>query len=92
MMIGMGNPIQTLPISVAARQEIDLIGVFRYANTYKSAIELVVSGNPLLPDLSKLVTQRFRGMEKIPDAFEMAGKVKDEGGNLVLKVVVDMSS
>jgi len=92
MMIGMGNPIQTLPISAAALREVDLLGSFRYANTYKAAIELVASGNPLLPDLSKLLTQRFTGLDDIPKAFEMAGKVKDEKGNLVLKVLVDLGS
>ena len=44
MLIGMGNPIQTLPVSAAALREVDLVGVFRYANTYKDAIELVASG------------------------------------------------
>lgn len=88
MLIGMGSPIQTLPISAAALREIDLVGVFRYANTYAEAIKLVGS-NPLLPDLSKLVTQRYQGFEKIPDAFAMAGRVKDDEGKLVLKVVVE---
>jgi L-iditol 2-dehydrogenase len=92
MLIGMGSPIQTLPISAAALREIDLVGVFRYANTYEEAIELVSSGNPLLPDLSKLVTQRFSGFDGIPGAFSMAGRVKDDEGNLVLKVVVDTTN
>ncbi|KAI9875345.1 MAG: hypothetical protein M1830_008591, partial [Pleopsidium flavum] len=35
MLIGMGTPIQTLPISAAALREVDLMGVFRYANTYE---------------------------------------------------------
>ncbi|TVY20570.1 Sorbitol dehydrogenase [Lachnellula arida] len=89
MLIGMGSPIQTLPISAAALREVDLVGVFRYANTYAEAIELVSSGNPLLPDLSKLITQRFDGFDAIPEAFAMAGRVKDDEGKLVLKVVVD---
>ena len=89
MLIGMGNPIQTLPISAAALREVDLVGVFRYADTYGEAIKIVSSGNPLLPDLSKLVTHRYRGFENIPDAFTMAGKVKDDEGKLVLKVLVE---
>ncbi|KAH8648982.1 chaperonin 10-like protein [Tricladium varicosporioides] len=89
MLIGMGSPIQTLPISAAALREVDLVGVFRYANTYEEAIKLVSSGNPLLPDLSKLITQRFKGFEDIPVAFAMAGRVKDDEGKLVLKVLVD---
>jgi L-iditol 2-dehydrogenase len=85
----MGNPIQTLPISAAALREVDLVGVFRYANTYEEAIKIVSSGNPLLPDLSTLVTQRYRGFENIPDAFAMASRVKDDEGKLVLKVLVE---
>lgn len=89
MLIGMGSPIQTLPISAAALREIDLVGVFRYANTYEEAIKIVSSGNPLLPDLSKLITQRYKGFDGIPSAFEMAGRVKDDEGNLVIKVLID---
>jgi L-iditol 2-dehydrogenase len=92
MLIGMGSPIQTLPISAAALREIDLVGVFRYANTYEDAIKLVASGNPLLPDLSKLITQRFKGFNSIPGAFAMAGRVKDDEGRLVLKVLVDTAN
>lgn len=89
MLIGMGNPIQTLPISAAALREVDLVGVFRYANTYKDAIELVASGNPLLPDLSKLITQRYKGLNSAPEAFDMARRVQDDKGNLVIKVLID---
>ncbi len=91
MIIGMGTPIQTIPISAASLREVDLIGVFRYANTYPAAIELLAGQNERLPDISKLVTQRFRGLDNIPAAFAMAGKVKDEQGNLVLKVMVNTS-
>ncbi|KAK3331144.1 chaperonin 10-like protein [Apodospora peruviana] len=90
MIIGMGNPIQTLPISAASLREVDLVGVFRYANTYPRVIELLASENPLLPDLTKLITHRYRGMENIPRAFDMAAKVKDDEGKLVIKVMVDM--
>lgn len=89
MLVGMGSPIQTLPISAAALREVDLVGVFRYANTYPEAIELVASGHELLPDLEKLVTHRFYGLDCVQHAFEMAGKTSDEDGNLVLKVVVE---
>jgi len=90
MIIGMGNPIQTLPISAASLREVDLVGVFRYAGTYPRAIELLASGNPLLPDLTKLITHRHGGMESIPDAFSMAARVADDEGKLVLKVMVNM--
>lgn len=90
MIIGMGNPVQTLPVSAASLREVDLVGVFRYANTYPRAIELLGSGNPLLPDLTKLVTHRFSGLDNIPKAFDMAARVKDDDGKLILKAMVDM--
>ncbi|KAK3371977.1 chaperonin 10-like protein [Podospora didyma] len=90
MIIGMGNPIQTLPISAASLREVDLIGVFRYANTYPRAIELLASKNPLLPDLTLLITHRYSGMAAITEAFDMAAKVKDAEGKLVLKVMVNI--
>ena len=91
-MVGMGTPIQTLPISAAALKEVDLIGVFRYANTYPKAIELVASKPPGLPALEKLITQRFNGLQNIQSAFDMAGRTQDDDGNLVIKVLVDTSS
>ncbi len=90
MLIGMGTPILTLPMSAAALREVDLLGVFRYANTYARAIELLANRPAAMPDLSTLVTHHFKGIENIPKAFAMAGQVKDEQGKLVLKVVVDM--
>lgn len=90
MLISMGSPIQTLPISAAALREVDLLGVFRYASTYEKVIELVASGNPLLPDLEKLVTHWFSALDAVQRAFELAGKTKDEDDHLVLKVVVEL--
>ncbi|KAJ3476596.1 hypothetical protein NLG97_g9077 [Lecanicillium saksenae] len=90
MIIGMGTPILTLPMSAAALREVDLVGVFRYANTYAKAIELLANRPAAMPDLSPLVTHHFKGIENIPSAFAIAGQVKDEQGKLVLKVVVDM--
>ncbi|KAI1658625.1 sorbitol dehydrogenase [Daldinia decipiens] len=91
MIIGMGMPVQTLPIMAASLKEVDLVGVFRYANAYREAIELLASGNKVLPDVLKLVTHRFRGLSDVPGAFDTAAKVKDEKGDLVIKVMVDMT-
>lgn len=44
VLIGMGNPIQTLPIGSASLREVDIIGVFRYANTYPVALGLLAGG------------------------------------------------
>lgn len=85
----MGTPIQTLPISAAALREVDIVGVFRYANTYPIGIEVVSKKGPGYPDFSKLVTHKYRGLESAEEAFEMAGKTKDDKGNLVIKVVLE---
>ncbi|PSN61261.1 sorbitol dehydrogenase-like protein [Corynespora cassiicola Philippines] len=89
LLIGMGTPIQTLPISAAALREVDIVGVFRYANTYPTGVEIVSKTGPDYPDFSKLVTHRFKGLESQVEAFEMAGKTKDDNGNLVIKVVLE---
>jgi L-iditol 2-dehydrogenase len=89
MLIGMGVPIQTLAMSAAALREVDLVGVFRYANTYPEGIEIATSTSPDAPNLGKLVTHKFVGLDKCVDAFGMAGRTKDDDGNLVLKVVIE---
>lgn len=89
LLIGMGTPIQTLPISAAALREVDIMGVFRYANTYPTGIEVVSKKGDDYPDFSKLVTHRYKGLESAVEAFEMAGKTKDDNGNLVIKVVLE---
>ncbi|KPM39289.1 hypothetical protein AK830_g7276 [Neonectria ditissima] len=91
MIIGMGTPVLTLPISAASLREVDLIGVFRYAKTYRYVLDLLADQPAAMPDLTKLVTQRYKGMDRIEEAFKMAGKIKDDNGNLVIKVVVEMS-
>jgi L-iditol 2-dehydrogenase len=89
LLIGMGTPIQTLPISAAALREVDLKGVFRYANTYPTGIQVVSKSGPDYPDFSKLVTHRYKGLDAAEEAFEMAAKTKDDKGNLVIKVVLE---
>ena len=91
MLIGMGTPVQTLPISAAALREVDLVGVFRYANTYPKGIEVISKKGSDYPDFSKLVTHRYRGLEDADKAFEMAGKTKDQSGKPVLKVVIELN-
>lgn len=89
VIVGMGNPIQTIPISAAALREVDIRGTFRYANTYPTAIELATSQNSGLPDLARIITHRYHGLSEVKRAFEMAGETHDEEGNIVLKVLVE---
>ena len=91
MLVGMGHPIQTLPLGAAALREVDIVGVFRYANTYPESIEIVQQAARSAdgPDFSKLITHRFSGLEGAPKAFEMAGKTKEADGKLIIKEVID---
>lgn len=89
MIVGMGNPVQTLPISAAAHREVDILGTFRYANAYEKAIEVLATRQPDGPAFEKLITHRFEGLENAEEAFKMAGRTKDDQGELVLKVVVN---
>ncbi|KAF2027609.1 GroES-like protein [Setomelanomma holmii] len=88
VMVGMGTPIQTLPMSASHLKEVDIIGIFRYANTYPTGIKLISSG--VLPSLDNMITHRYHGLSSVKEAFELAGKTVDNDGNLVLKVLVEM--
>ena len=88
----MGTPIETLPMSVAGTREIDLLGVWRYANTYPRALEIMQAAGKegsSVPDVQKLLTHRFRGLDTVPQAFSVAARTSDDDGKLVIKVVVN---
>ncbi|KAA8909386.1 chaperonin 10-like protein [Sphaerosporella brunnea] len=56
VLVGMGTPVMTLPISAAALREVDILGGFRYANTYPAGIEILKMGK--LEILSGIVQER----------------------------------
>ncbi|CEO59267.1 Putative Sorbitol dehydrogenase [Penicillium brasilianum] len=86
--IGMGNPIQTLPVGAAALREVDIIGVFRYDGyAYPAAIALLGSGK-LKSTEEKVVTHRLP-LEEGERAFTLAGKGVDEDGRPVVKVIIE---
>ncbi|OJD36059.1 sorbitol dehydrogenase [Diplodia corticola] len=87
IMVGMGTPIQTLPMSASHLKEVDIIGIFRYANTYPTGMKIISSG--ALPNLDMMVTHRFSGLESAEEAFELAGRTADDDGKLVLKVLIE---
>jgi L-iditol 2-dehydrogenase len=62
---GMGKDEVALPVSRIQAREIELTGVFRYANTWPLAIELASSGRV---DLDSLVTGRFP-LDRVEDAL-----------------------
>ncbi|KAH8114001.1 GroES-like protein [Phellopilus nigrolimitatus] len=85
MLVGMGARNVLLPISAAATREVDILGSFRYANTYPQALALLSAG--ALPNIDKLITHRF-ALEDAGAAFELLAKGADEHGRLALKVMV----
>jgi L-iditol 2-dehydrogenase len=88
IMVGMGTPIQTLPMSASHLKEVDILGIFRYANTYPTGIKILSAG--VLPNLDNMITHRYHGLASAKEAFELAGKTVDKDGKLVLKVLVEM--
>lgn len=86
--IGMGNPVQTLPVGAAALREVDVIGVFRYDGyAYPAAVELMGSG--LFARVEELVVTHRVKLEDGERAFGLAGKGVDEQGRTVVKVVIE---
>lgn len=90
IMVGMGTPIQTVPLSAAHLREVDILGIFRYANTYPTGIRLLAGkGAMKIPSLDDMVTHKFKGLANAKQAFELASRTVDDDGKLVLKVVIE---
>jgi L-iditol 2-dehydrogenase len=84
VLVGMGTPTMELPVQLIQNRELILTGVFRYANTWPTAIELVRSGRV---DLDTMVTARY-SLEETASALDsdrVSGSIKSVvevgGGN-----------
>jgi L-iditol 2-dehydrogenase len=66
VMVGLGTPVQSLNIGLAGVHEVDLLGIWRYANTFPTAIELLRTGQI---DLKPMITHTF-DLEKAADALK----------------------
>lgn len=69
VLVGMGGDSLELPLSVVQERELLVTGVFRYANTWPSAIALVAAG---AIRLDHLVTGHF-ALERTAEALTAAG-------------------
>jgi len=68
VLVGMGGDEVPLPLSVVQEREIELTGTFRYANTWPTAIALVMSGRV---DLDRLVTGTY-GLDQVVEALTVS--------------------
>jgi L-iditol 2-dehydrogenase len=67
VVVGMGQPVQNINIGAAAVREVDLLSLWRYANTFRTAIDLIASGQV---DVKPLITHVFE-LEKAADALQL---------------------
>jgi len=81
VIVGRGSLNVELPLVNAATREVDIRGIFRYANSYEDALGLITSGKI---DVKPLVTHRFP-LEETLKAFETA----KTGAGGAIKVVID---
>ncbi|CAJ1952615.1 unnamed protein product [Sphenostylis stenocarpa] len=76
-LVGMGHSVMTLPLTPAAVREVDVVGVFRYMNTWPLCLEFLRSGKI---DVKPLITHRFGFSQKeVEEAFETSAR----GGNAI---------
>jgi L-iditol 2-dehydrogenase len=83
VLIGMPT-VDDIPIRVveAICKEVDIRGIFRYANSYRPAIKLVSKGKI---DVKSMITTRFP-LDKVQEALEYPGK----NPGTCIKVMVDI--
>ena len=81
MLVGLGAPTASFPIVNVATREVDIRGIFRYANCYRHPLGLVTSGKV---DVKPLVTHRYP-LEETLQAFETART----GSGGAIKVMID---
>jgi len=81
LLVGMGPPEIKVPLLSAAIREIDIRGVFRYANCYPIALDLVSTGKI---NVKPLITHRFT-LEQTLQAFETSRLGTDGAIKVIIK-------
>ncbi|WWC67990.1 uncharacterized protein I206_101909 [Kwoniella pini CBS 10737] len=83
--VGMGTKVLSLPCGPSLLSEVDLIGVFRYANTYPDALSLLASGK--LGNVGAMASHYY-SLENAEQAFNDLRRGKDDNGKTVIKPMV----
>ena len=74
MLVGMGASAMRLELCAAAAREVDIVGSFRYANTYPLCVSLLASKRL---DIAPLITHRFGwSASQLLSGFEAAASGK----------------
>ncbi|KAI5658806.1 hypothetical protein M9H77_27599 [Catharanthus roseus] len=82
-LVGMGHCDMTLPLTPAASREVDILGIFRYKNTWPLCIEFIRSGKI---DVKPLITHRYGFSQKeVEEAFETSAR-----GGKAIKVMFNL--
>eukprot|EP00897_Mesotaenium_endlicherianum_P003432 jgi/Mesen1/3116/ME000184S02183 len=75
LLVGMGHSEMTLPLTSSSAREVDVIGVFRYSNTYPLCLALLQSKRV---DVKPLITHRFGfSQEEVVKAFDVSAQGGD---------------
>ncbi|KAJ6850062.1 sorbitol dehydrogenase [Iris pallida] len=82
-LVGMGHNEMTVPLTPAAAREVDIVGIFRYKDTWPLCIQFLQSGKI---DVKPLITHRFGFSQKeVEEAFEVSAR-----GSTAIKVMFNL--
>ena len=62
LLVGCGQNEMKLPLTSASQREVDVLGLFRYRDTYPTALDLMASGRVNIDDM---VTHRYERIEEV---------------------------
>lgn len=86
VLVGLGAAEVKIPLVDAAVREVDIRGVFRYANSYPKALALIASGKL---NVKPLITHHYK-LEQVIEAFTVAKDGKDKDNKMAIKVMFNL--